>query len=165
MVRRIPSALVVFPLEDTPVPRVQATMLSVRVVVDAICAIALANDQGWMGGLLMWEGMSWASVAISISSFWDLGMMMSGSGVSPPPSLLNLNWGSGVSSSSGVPSRGPQWLLSWVLSLSKIQSPYLVGAGLSSTNLSFLVWVHPHCRCLKLKSTRIKIVGSSGSAI
>ena len=69
MVWRIPSALVVFPLVDTPVPRVQATRLLVRVVVDAICAIAPANDLGWMGGLLMWEGMSWASVAISISSF------------------------------------------------------------------------------------------------
>ena len=48
----------VFPLWDTPVPRVQATILLVRVVVDAICAIAPANDQGWMGGLLMWDGIS-----------------------------------------------------------------------------------------------------------
>ena len=165
MVLRIPSALVVFPLEDTPVPKVQATRLSVRVVVDAICAIAPANDQGWMGGLLMWEGISWASVAMLISSFWDLGMMMSGSGVSPPASLPNLNLGSGVLSSSGVLSRGPQQLLSWVLSSSKMRSLYLAGAGLSSTNLSFLVWVHPHCKFLKLKSTGIKIVGSSGSAI
>ena len=112
--------LVVFPLWDTPVPKVWATRLSVRVVVDAVCAIAPANDQGWMGGLLMCDGMSWASVAMSISSFWDLGMTMSGSGVSPPASLPNLNWGSGVSSSSGVPSRGPQQLLSWVLSSSKM---------------------------------------------
>ena len=44
MVQRIPSALVVFPRGDTPVPKVQATMLSVRVVVDAICAIAPASD-------------------------------------------------------------------------------------------------------------------------
>ena len=36
---------------------------------------------------------------------------MSGSGVSPPVSLPNLNWGSGVSSSSGVPSMGPQQLV------------------------------------------------------
>ena len=139
MVQRIPLALVVFPLEDTPVPRVQATRLSVRVVVDVICAIAPANNQGWRGGLLIWEGMSWASVAMSISSFWDLGMTMSGSEVSPPASLLNLNWGSGISSSSGVLSKGPQQLLSWVLSSSKIWSPYLVGAGLSTSNLSFLV--------------------------
>ena len=90
---------------------------------------------------------------------------MSGSGVSPPASLPNLNLVSGVSSLSGVPSRGPQQLLSWVLSLSNMQSPYLAGAGLSSTNLSFLVWVHPHCRCLKLKSTGIKTVGLSGSAM
>ena len=44
MVQRIPSVLVVFPLGDTPVPKVRATRLSVRVVVDAICAIAPAND-------------------------------------------------------------------------------------------------------------------------
>ena len=69
MVRRIPLALVVFPLWDTPVPRVQATILSVRVVVDAICAIAPASDQGWMGGLLMWEGIREVSVAMLISSF------------------------------------------------------------------------------------------------
>ena len=68
MVQRIPSALVVFPLWDTPVPRVQATKLSVRVVVDAICAIALANDQGWMGGLLMWDGMSWVIAVMALSS-------------------------------------------------------------------------------------------------
>ena len=55
---RIPSVLVVFPLWDTPVPRVWATMLSVRVVVDAICAIVPASDRGWRGGLLMWDGMS-----------------------------------------------------------------------------------------------------------
>ena len=53
MALMIPSALVVFPLVDTPVPRVLATMLSVRVVVDAICAIAPASDQGWMDGLLI----------------------------------------------------------------------------------------------------------------
>ena len=53
MVWRIPLALVVFPQEDTPVPRVRATMLSVRVVVDAICAIAPASDRGWVGGLLI----------------------------------------------------------------------------------------------------------------
>ena len=120
MVQRIPSALVVFPREDTPVPKVRATMLSVRVVVDAICAIAPASDRGCVGGLLIWEGMSWAIAAMAFSSSWDLGMMMSGSGVSPPASLPNLNLGSGCSSSSGVPSTGPQRLLSWVLSSSKI---------------------------------------------
>ena len=62
---------------------------------------------------------------------------MSGSGVSPPASLPNLNGGFGASSSSGVPSIGPHWLRSWVLSLSKIRSPYQIGAGLSTTNLSF----------------------------
>ena len=165
MVRRIPSALVVFPWEDTPVPKVRATRLSVRVVVDAICAIAPASDQGWVGGLLIWEGMSWAIAAMVFSSSWDLGMTISGSGVSPPASLPNLNLGSGCSSSSGVPSIGPQQLLSWVLSSSKIRSLYLTGAGLSRTNWSFFLWVHPHCRCLKLKSMGIKIKGSSGSAI
>ena len=139
MVWRIPSALVVFPREDTPVPKVQATMLSVRVVVDAICAIAPASDRGWMGGLLIWEGMSWAIAAMAFSSSWDLGMTMSGSGVSPPALLPNLNLGSGCSSSSGVPSIGPQQLLSWVLSSSKIRSPYLAGAGLSRTNQSFFL--------------------------
>ena len=84
-------ALVVFPLVDTPVPKVLATMLLVRVVVDAICAIARANDRGWMGGLLMWEGISWAIAAMVFSSSCDLGMTMSGSGVSPPVSLPNLN--------------------------------------------------------------------------
>ena len=69
MVQRIPLVLVVFPLEDTLVPKVQATRLLVRVVVDVICAIAPANDRGWMGGLLICEGISWASVVISISSF------------------------------------------------------------------------------------------------
>ena len=64
----IPSVLVVFPLWDTPVPRVLATILSVRVVVDAICAIAPASDQGWMGGLLMWDGMSWVIAAMATSS-------------------------------------------------------------------------------------------------
>ena len=68
MVQRIPSALVVFPLWDTPLPKVRATKLSVRVVVDAICAIAPANDQGWMGGLLIWDGMSWVIVAMAVSS-------------------------------------------------------------------------------------------------
>ena len=87
----IPSAVVVFPHWDTPVPNVLATRLSVRVVVDAICAIAPANDRGWMGGLLMWEGMSWAIAAILFSSSWDCGITMSGSGVSPPALLLNLN--------------------------------------------------------------------------
>ena len=58
MVLMIPSALVVFPLVDMPVPRVLATRLSVSVVVDAICAIAPASNRGWMGGLLMWDGMS-----------------------------------------------------------------------------------------------------------
>ena len=90
-----------------------------------------------MGGLLIWEGMSWASAAMS-TSFGDRGMTMSGSGVSPPASLPNLNWGSGVLSSSGVPSIGPQQLLSWVLSSSNMQSLYLTGAGLLTTNLSFL---------------------------
>ena len=165
MVRRIPSALVVFPWEDTPVPKVRATRLSVRVVVDAICAIAPASDRGWVGGLLMWEGMSWVIAAMVFSSSWDLGMTISGSGVSPPASLPNLNLGSGCSSSSGVPSMGPQQLLSWVLSLSKIRSLYQTGAGLSRTNRSFFLKVHPHCRCLKLKSMGIKSEGSSGSAI
>ena len=68
MVWRIPLALVVFPLWDTPVPKVRATKLSVRVVVDAICAIAPANDQGWMGGLLMWDRISWVIVARVFSS-------------------------------------------------------------------------------------------------
>ena len=39
-----------FPLWDTPVPKVLATRLSVRVVVDAICAIAPTSDPrlwGW----------------------------------------------------------------------------------------------------------------------
>ena len=61
---------------------------------------------------------------------------MSGSGVSPPASLPNLNSGFGFSSSFGVPSRGPHWLRSWVLSSSNMRSPYLTGAGLSTTNLS-----------------------------
>ena len=73
-----------------------------------------------MGGLLIWDGMSWAIAAMVFSSSCDLGMMISGSGVSPPASLPNLNTGSGCSSSSGVPSMGPQQLLSWVLSSSKI---------------------------------------------
>ena len=94
------------------------------------------NDRGWMGGLLMCEGISWAIAAILASSSWDLGMTMLGSGVSPPASLPNLNTGSGASSLSSVPSIGPQQLWSWVLSSSKIRSPYLAGAGLSSTNLS-----------------------------
>ena len=68
MVQRIPLALVVFPLWDTPVPKVQATRLLVRVVVDAICAIAPANDRGWMGGLLIWDGISWAIAAMALSS-------------------------------------------------------------------------------------------------
>ena len=68
MVRRIPLVLVVFPLWDTPVPKVRATKLSVRVVVDAICAIEPANDRGWMGGLLMWDGISWAIAARVFSS-------------------------------------------------------------------------------------------------
>ena len=68
MVQRIPSALVVFPLWDTPVPKVQATRLLVRVVVDAICAIAPANDRGWMGGLLIWDGISWAITVMALSS-------------------------------------------------------------------------------------------------
>ena len=50
--------LVVFPPWDTPVLKVLATKLLVRVVVDTICAIAPASDLGWMGGLLMWVGMS-----------------------------------------------------------------------------------------------------------
>ena len=154
-----------FPLWDTPVPNVLATMLSVRVVVDVICAIAPANDRGWMGVLLMWEGMSWAIAAMLFSSSWDRGMTTSGSGVSPPASLPNLNWGFSTSSSSWVPSRGPHWLQSWVLSSSNMQSLYLAGAGLSTINLSFFWWVHPHCRCLKLKSTGIKIEGSSESAM
>ena len=157
--------MVVFPLWDTPVPKVLATKLSVRVVVDAICAIAPANERGWMGGLLMWEGISWAIAAILFSSSWDRGMTMSGSGVSAPASLLNLNWGFGASSSSGVPSIGLHWLRSWVLSSSNMRRPYRTGAGLSTTNLSFFGCVHPHCRCLKLKSTAIRIEGSSESAM
>ena len=129
--------MAVFPLWDTPVPKVLATRLSVRVVVDAICAIAPASDRGWMGGLLMKEGMSWATAAIRFSSSWDRGMTMSGSGVSAPASLPNLNSGFGVSSSSGVPSIGPHWLRSWVLSSSNMRSPYRIGAGLSTTNLFF----------------------------
>ena len=31
-------------------------------VVVVICAIAPARERGWMGGLLIWAGMSWASV-------------------------------------------------------------------------------------------------------
>ena len=73
-----------------------------------------------MGGLLIWDGMSWAIAAMVFSSSCDLGMMISGSGVSPPASRPNLKTGSGCSSSSGVPSMGPQQLLSWVLSSSKI---------------------------------------------
>ena len=165
MVQRIPSALVVFPWGDTPVPKVWATMLSVRVVVDAICAIAPASDRGWAGGLLIWDGISWAIAAMVFSSSWDLGMTISGSGVSPPALLPNLNLGSGCSSSSGVPSIGPQWLLSWVRSSSNMRSPYQMGAGLSMTNWSFCLWVHPHCRHLKLKLMGIKSEGSSGSAI
>ena len=129
--------MAVFPLWDTPVPKVLATRLLVRVVVDAICAIAPASDRGWMGGLLMWEGMSWAIAAILFSSSWDRGMTMSGSGVSAPASLPNLNVGFGASSSSWVPSMGPHWLRSWVLSSSNMRSPYWAGAGLSTINLSF----------------------------
>ena len=92
-------------------------------------------------------------------------MTILGSGVSPPASLPNLNFGSGNSSSSGVPSIGPQQLLSWVLSSSKMRSLYLTGAGLSSTNWSFFLWVHPHCKCLKLKSIGIRSDGLSGSAM
>ena len=58
--------------------------------------------------------------AMAASSSGDLGMTISGSGVSPPASLPNLKTGFGASSSSGVPSIGPQRLLSWVLSSSKI---------------------------------------------
>ena len=137
MVRRIPSVLVVFPLVGTPVPKVLATMLSVRVVVDAICAIAPASDRGWRGGLEMCAGISWAIAAMAFSSSCDLGMTISGSGVSPPASLPNLNEGFGASSSSGAPSMGPHWLLSWVLSSSKMRRPYLTGAGLSRTSRSF----------------------------
>ena len=54
---------------DTLVPKVHPTILLVRVVVEAIWAIALANDLGWGFGLLIWEGMSWAIAARSISSF------------------------------------------------------------------------------------------------
>ena len=96
-------ALAVFPLWDTPVPKVWATMLLVSVVVDAICAIAPASDRGWTGGLVLWEGMSWAIAAMAFSSSEDLGMTMLGLGVSPPASLPNLKFGSGISSSSGVP--------------------------------------------------------------
>ena len=153
-----------FPLWDTPVPKVLATKLSVRVVVDAICAIAPANDRGWTGGLLIREGISWAIAAILFSSSWDRGMTTSGSGVSAPASLPNSNWGCSNSSSSGVPSIGPHWLRSWVLSSSNMRSLYRVGTGLSTTNLSSFGCVHPHCRYLKLKSTACRIEGSSVSA-
>ena len=66
-------------------------------------------------------------------------MTMSGLGVSSPASLPNLKTGFGASSLSGVPSIGPQQLLSWVLSSSKIRSPYLAGAGLLTMNRSFLI--------------------------
>ena len=99
---------------DTPVPKVLATRLSeVRVVVVVICAIAPAKEQGWMGGLLIWAGMSWVRAASLDSSSWAFqlrGIAISGSGVSPPVSLPNLNVVSGFFSSSGVPSRGPQRL-------------------------------------------------------
>ena len=85
----------------------------------------------------MKEGMSWATAAIRFSSSWDRGMTTSGSGVSAPASLPNLNSGFGASSSSGVPSIGPHWLRSWVLSSSNMRSPYRIGAGLSTTNLFF----------------------------
>ena len=54
MVQRIPLVLVVFPLWGTPVPKVQATRLSERVVVDVICAICHGSihdacPQGWPG--------------------------------------------------------------------------------------------------------------------
>ena len=78
-------------------------------------------------------------MAMAFSSSEDLGMTMSGLGVSPPASRPNLNFGSGTSSSLGVLSIGPHWLLSWVLSLSKMRSPYLVGVGLSSMNWSFFL--------------------------
>ena len=120
---------------DTPVPKVLATRLSeVRVVVVAICAIAPAREQGWMGGLLIWTGMSWVRAASLDSSSWVFrlrGIAMSGSGVSSPVSLPNLNLVSRVSPSSGVLSMGPQQLRSGVLSLSKMWSPHLMGAGLS----------------------------------
>ena len=161
----IPSTLAVFPHWDTPVPNVLATKLSVRVVVDAICAIAPTSDRGWMGGLLMREGMSWAIAAILVSSSGNWGMTTSGSRVSPPASLPNLNWGFGALSLSGDLSRGPHWLRSWVLSSSNMRSPYRAGAGLSTTNLFSFGWVHPHCKCLKLKSTAIRIEGSSESAM
>ena len=97
---------------DTPICRVLATRLSeVRVVVVAICAIAPAREWGWTGGLLIWEGISWAMAASLSSSswvFWLRGIEMSGSGVSPPVLLPNLKLVSGASSLSGVPSRGPQ---------------------------------------------------------
>ena len=152
---RIPSTLEDISPQDTPVPRVLATRLSeVRVVVFAICAIAPANEWGWTDGLLIWEGMSWVRAVSLDSSSWVVSLReieMSGSGVSPPVSLPNLKLVSRISSSFGVPSKGPQQLLSGVLSLLKIRSLYLIGAGLSRMKWSSSLWVSPHCRALKLK--------------
>ena len=78
-------------------------------------------------------------------------MTISGLGVSPPASLPNLNFGSGPSSSSGVPSIGPQWLLSWVLSLSKIRSPYLAGAGSFKHKSVFLGMSTPPLQVLEVE--------------
>ena len=66
---------------------------------------------------------------------------MSGSGVSPPVLLLNLKFALRGLSSSGVLSSGSQQLLSGVLSLSKIQSPYQTGAGLSWMKWLSFLWV------------------------
>ena len=118
-----------------------------------------------MGSLLIWEGISWARAASLDSSSWVVqlrGIVMSGSGVSPPVSLPNLKFISRGSSSSEVPSSGPHLLLSGVLSLSKIWSPYQTGAGLSRMKWLSFLWVHPHCKVLKLKSTSMRFETSSG---
>ena len=90
---------------------------------------------------------------------------MSRSGVSPPVSLLNLKFVSRGSSLSRDPSSGPQQLLSGVLSLSKIQSLYQTGAGLSRTKWLSFLWVSPHCRTLKLKSIGMRMETLSGSVV
>ena len=81
---------------------------------------------------------------------------MSGSRVSPPVSLPNLKFVLRGSSLFGVPSMGPQWLLSGVLSLSKIWSPYQTGAALLRMKWLSFSWVSLHCRTLELKSTGIR---------
>ena len=88
---------------------------------------------------------------------------MSGSGVSPPVLLLNLKFALRGLSSSGVLSSGSQQLLSGVLSLSKIQSPYQTGAGLSWMKWLSFLWVHPHCKVSKLMSIGMRLETLLGS--